>query len=297
MQQPPTSFLEWTAKFATEEACLAELARRKWPGGFICPRCGHDRAHVLRRRDTRQCLACRHQSSPTAGTVFEHTKLPLAKWFAAIYLTAADKGGVSALRLSRMVGVSWPTAQSMLRKLRRAMGDRDRAYWLTGLVEADDALVGGKRPGKRGRGAGGKQPVLFAVERRGERAGFLAAQVVGRVTHEQVAAFSRRLGEGLTIRSDAFSGLTVLARDHAHQPRPTPPEKADQWLPLVHLVISNFKRFLIGTFHGVSRTRLQEYLDEFVFRFNRRFWEDQLPARLVEAAVTHVPVPLRLKHV
>lgn len=297
MQQSPTSFLEWTAKFATEEACLAELARRKWPDGFICPRCGHDRAHVLQRRRTRQCLACRHQSSPTAGTVFEHTKLPLAKWFAAIYLAVADKGGVSALRLSKMVGVSWPTAQSMLRKLRRAMGDRDRAYWLTGLVEADDALVGGKRPGKRGRGAGGKQPVLFAVERRGERAGFLAAQVVGGVTHEQVAAFSQRLGEGLTIRSDAFSGLTVLARDHAHEPRPTPPEKADEWLPLVHLVISNFKRFLISTFHGVSQKRLQEYLDEFVFRFNRRFWEDQLPARLVEAAVTHVPVPLRLKHV
>ncbi len=106
---------------------------------------------------------------------------------------------------------------------------------------------------------------------------------------------SRRLGGGLTIRSDAFSGLTVLARDHAHEPRPTPPEKADEWLPLVRLVISNFKRFLVGTFHGVSRTRLQEYLDESAFRFNRRFWEDQLPARLVEAAVNHVPVPLRLK--
>ena len=297
MQQPPTSFLEWTRKFATEESCLTELARRKWPDGFICPRCGHDRAHVLQRRRLHQCAACRHQSSATAGTVFEHTKLPLAKWFAAIYLAAADKGGVSALRLSKMIGVSWPTAQSMLRKLRRAMGDRDRSCWLTGLVEADDALVGGRRAGKRGRGAEGKQPVLFAVERRGERAGFLAAQVVEGVSHEQVGAFSRRLGDGLRVRSDAFRGLTAMARDHTHEPRPTPPDKADEWLPLVHLVISNFKRFLIGTFHGVSRTHLQEYLDEFVFRFNRRFWEDQLPARLVEAAVTHVPVPLRLRQV
>ena len=293
MQQSPTSFLEWTRKFATDEACLDELARRKWLGGFICPRCGHERAHVLERRRLRQCAACRHQSSATAGTVFEHTKLPLAKWFAAIHLIAADKGGVSALRLSKMIGVSWPTAQSMLRKLRRAMGDRERAYWLTGLVEADDALVGGKR----GRGAAGKRPVLFAVERRGGRAGFLAAQVVDGVTHERVGEFSRRLGDGLTVRSDAYSGLTALARDHAHEPRPTPPEKADEWLPLVHLVISNFKRFLIGTFHGVSHARLQECLDEFVFRFNRRFWEDQLPARLVEAAVTHVPVPLRLRQV
>ncbi len=297
MQQSRTSFLEWTAKFATEDACLAELARRKWPGEFICPRCGHDREHVLVRRQTRQCLACRHQSSPTAGTVMEHTKLPLAKWFAAVYLAAADKGGISALRLSKMIGVSWPTAQSMLRKLRRAMGDRDRAYWLTELVEVDDALVGRKRHGKRGRGARGKQPVLFAVERKGDRAGFLAAQVVDAVSHERVGEFSRRLGDGLTVRSDAYSGLNILARDHDHQPRPTPPEKADEWLPLVHLLISNFKRFLMGTFHGVSQKRLQEYLDEFVFRFNRRHWEDQLPGRLLEATVTHVPVPLRLKHV
>ena len=250
MRQPPTNFLEWTRKFATEESRLAELARRKWPGGFVCPRCGHDRAHMLQRRRLRQCAACRRQSSATAGTVFEHTKLPLAKWFAAMYLAAAD-----------------------------------------------DALVGGRRAGKRGRGAEGKQPVLFAVERKGERAGFLAAQVVDGVNHQQVGAFSRRLGDGLRVRSDAFRGLTAMARDHAHEPRPTPPDRADEWLPLAHLAISNFKRFLIGAFHGVSGKRLQEYLDESVLRFNRRFWEDQLPARLVEAAVTHVPVPLRLRQV
>ena len=152
-----------------------------------------------------------------------------------------------------MIGVSWPTAQSMLRKLRRAMGDRDRSCRLTGLAEADDALVGARRAGKRGRGAEGKQPVLFAVERKGGRAGFPAAQVVEGVNHEQVGAFSRRLGDGLRVRSDAFRGLTAMARDHAHEPRPTPPDKADEWLPLVHLVISNFKRFLIGAFHGGLR--------------------------------------------
>ena len=85
MQQPPTSFLEWTRKFAAEESRLAELARRKWPGGFIRPRYGHDRAHVLQRRRLRQCPVCRRQSPATAGTVFERAKPPLAKWFAAMY--------------------------------------------------------------------------------------------------------------------------------------------------------------------------------------------------------------------
>ena len=252
---------------------------------------------MLERRHLRQCAACRHQSSATAGTVFEHSKLPLAKWFAAIYLVAADNGGVSALRLSKMVGVSWPTAQSMLRKLRRAMGDRDRCYWLSGLVEADDALVSGKRAGKRGRGAEGKRPVLFAVERKGDRAGFLAAQAVDGVTHEQVSAFSRRLGDvRLTVRSGCLqrpvgSGSGPRPRTASHPAG----EGRRVAAPRAHSSISNFKRFMIGTFHGVSGARLQEYLDEFVFRFNRRFWEDQLPVRLVEAAVTHVPgVPLRL---
>ena len=110
-------------------------------------RCGHDRAHMLQRRRLRQ-------SAATAGTVFEHAKPPLANRFAAMCLVAADKGGVSALRLVKMIGVSSPTAQSMLRELRRAMGDRDRSCWLTGLVEADDALMGGQRAGRRGRGAG-----------------------------------------------------------------------------------------------------------------------------------------------
>ena len=149
------------------------------------------------------------------------------------------------------------------------------------------------RPRRRGQAAG----AVRGWSAGGERAGFLAAQVVEGVNHGQVGAFSWRLGDGPRVRRDAFRGLTAVARDHAHEPRPTPPDRADERLPFVHLAISNFKRFLLGAFHGVSGKRLQEYLDEFVFRFNRRFWEDQLPARLVEAAVTHVPVPFRLRQV
>ena len=121
MKQPPTSFLDWQRQFGSEAACMRELARHRWPQGFLCPWCGNDQAYLLSRRRLRQCARCRHQVSVTAGTVFEHTKLPLPKWFAAIYLMATDKGGISALRLSKLIGVSWPTAQSMLRKLRRAM--------------------------------------------------------------------------------------------------------------------------------------------------------------------------------
>src|SRR5699024_11868760 len=106
------------------------------------------------------CLLFPTQLLPTAATVFHRTNIPLPKWFAALYLMAADKGGISALRLSKLIGVSWSTAHFMLRRLRRAMADRDSIYRLSGLIEVDDALVGGRQPGKRGRGAEGKVPVL-----------------------------------------------------------------------------------------------------------------------------------------
>ena len=149
MQQLPTNFLNWCKKFSTERACITGLKRHQWPNGFVRPRCAHRKAHVLKRYHLHQCAKCRHKTLVTVGTVFEYIRVPLTKWFAAIYLMSADKGGISALRLSKVIGVSWPTAQSMLRKLRHAMGDRDRRYRLKGLVEVDDALVGGRR----GRGA------------------------------------------------------------------------------------------------------------------------------------------------
>ena len=98
-----------------------------------------------------ECAGCHYQSSVTAGTLFHATKLPLTKWFWAIYWSSTDRGSISALRLSKLIGVSCPTAHAILRKLRIAMGNRDRLYRLSEVIELDDALIGGKRPGKRGR--------------------------------------------------------------------------------------------------------------------------------------------------
>lgn len=292
MQQPPTNFLDWCAKHATEAACNKALAQHRWRHGFICPKCGHQRAYQLKYRHLRQCASCRHQVSPTAGTLFESSKVPLNKWFAAIYLVSADKGGISAQRLSKMIGVQWRTAHGMLRKLRQAMGERDQAYYLNGLVELDDAYIGGRRPGKRGRGAQGKTPVFFAVERRNNGMGYMAAQTARCVTANSVRHMATRLSPHAVIRTDAFPALGALGDSHCHESQKTPPDQVDQWLPSVHIVIGNFKKFINGTFHGVSHKYLQEYVNEFVFRFNRRAWEDQLPMRLVQAAIDHLPVRL-----
>jgi len=197
----------------------------------------------------------------------------------------------SAVRLSKLLNVSWPTARSMLRKIRTAMGHRDSLYRLSQLVEIDDALVGGKQKGKRGRGAQGKTPILIGYENRGKKAGFVSMTSVQSINHETVRDFSRRnLEPGSVARSDALTALNSLADTQQHEARVTPPEKVDEWLLWVHVVISNLKRFLLGTYHGVSSSHLQEYLNEFCYRFNRRQWELQLPNRLLSLCVMHLPV-------
>lgn len=292
MKMPQMSLLEWQKRFGTERACARTIAKYRWPNGFICPKCGHDSYWYITTRKVYQCSQCRHQLSVTAGTLFHSTNLPLVKWFWAIYLVAADKGGISALRLSKHIGVSWPTARSVLKKIRTAMAHRDSMYRLLHeLIELDDAYIGGKKPGKRGRGAKGKKPILVAVENEGNKAGFVAIEAVESVSGKDIKEFlHRHVKEGEHVRTDAFPAMNIIDQTHKHEKKVTPSEEASSWLPLVHIVIGNLKKFLNGTYHGVTHTYLQEYLDEFCYRFNRRFWEFQLPLRLLNACLTHAPV-------
>lgn len=293
MKMPVISLLEWQKQFGTERACTSALARVRWPQGFQCPACGSQKYSFIVTRKLYQCSQCRHQVSITADTLFHATKAPLVKWFWTIYLTASDKGGVSALRLSKHIGVSWMTARNMLRKIRTAMAHRDSIYRLQNLIEFDDTYVGGKRAGKRGRGAEGKRPVLVAVETRTKGAGFVAMKAVETISKKTVRSFlTFHLKTGQHIKTDALPALNVVAEKHDHKKKVTPPEKASEWLPLVHIMIGNMKTFINGTFHGVSSGYLQEYLDEFCYRFNRRFWEPELPLRLLNACLAHVPVKI-----
>lgn len=291
MKMPEVSLLEWQKRYGTEHACAKALTKVRWPEGFHCPRCNGTKVSYIKTRKVYQCSQCHHQTSITAGTIFHSSNLPLVKWFWAIYLIASDKGGISALRLAKQVGVSWPTARNMQKKIRTAMAHRDSLYRLEQIIEFDDTYVGGKQTGKRGRGATGKKSVMVAVETRGKKAGFMAMQVVESISKETVREFlHRHLKPGQVVRSDALPALNSANELHEHQKKVTPPTEASSWLPLVHIMIGNMKKYLNGTFHGVSLKYLQEYLDEFCYRFNRRFWEPQLPLRLLNACLTHAPV-------
>ncbi len=290
MNTPEASFLTWQQQFNTEQDCLNHLKELKWPSGFICPRCAHDKETELHCRQLTECDRCHKQVSITSGTLFHSSNLPLLKWFWALYFIGSDKGSISALRLSKLIEVNWRTARLILTKVRTAMGHRDSLYRLSGTIELDDAFIGGKHKGKRGRGAQGKTPVLIACENRQKKAGFIAMKAVNAVNFNNVDDFVKHhLLAGQNVRTDAFRGLNIIDKTQQHEPRVTPSNKVDEWLPWVHIAIGNLKAFLLGTFHGVTSKYLQEYLNEFCYRYNRRFVEKQIPNRLLNLAIIHTP--------
>jgi len=276
----PTSLREFQRQFADEEACRQYLEACRWPEGFRCPRCGHGRAFPLREWQRRECAKCRYQVSLTAGTVLHRTKVPLTVWFWAAYLMTTDKRGISALLLQRQLAISrYETAWLLLHKLRRAMVNAAREP-LRGDVEVDDTWVGGPQPGLRGsRQLKGRKAALVAVavEKRGTRTGRARMVVIPDFQATTLLAFIKRnIAQGSTIYSDGLKQFTGLEQAGYQHVRCTQPLRTDlrkgakSVVPLADRAIGNLQQWLIGTYHGVGRHQLQVYLDEFVFRHNRR---------------------------
>ena len=292
MIQPELSLLQFKKRFGTERACQNALEKMRWPDGFECPKCKHAQASRIKTRRLLQCSKCHHQVSLTSGTIFHKTRTPLQKWFWAVYLVSQDKGGVSAMRLSKQLELGYKTAWAMLHKIRKAMAQRDSEYTLSGFIELDDAFFGGAAKGRRGRGAANKTSVLVMVESKGEHAGFIAMQTVASMEQPQVeTAVKEHIAPGQKIRTDGYKSYAGLNNmGHRHDGTPVPTENASEDLPWVHTAISNAKRFLLGTYHGVSHKHLQRYLDEFCYRFNRRAWEKQITLRLLTACIFANPI-------
>ncbi len=241
--------------------------------GYRCPRCGHTAAFDLPRRLLWQCKQCGHQASVTAGTVLHRTRLPLRDWFWAAYLVATHTPGMSALQLQRQLGIGrYETAWTMLQKLRRAMR-RPQREALREKVEVDETFVGHQEGLRGGREIGDRALVVGAVEVRGKAYGRIRLEVVPDSSAASLCGFVKRNVEQRTIViSDGWGGYAPLS-DMGYRHRPKTQgrrERALVILPRIHQVFGNLKTWLRGTHHGVEAKHMQAYLDEFVFRFNRR---------------------------
>lgn len=289
----PRTMVELEKRFATDAACLDYLFALRWPNGFVCPACGGTKSWKM-ERNLWLCSSCRRQNSVTAGTVFQDSHLPLSLWFRAMWHVTSQKNGISALGLKRVLGLgSYKTAWSLLHKLRKAMVRPGRER-LKGAVEVDEAFWGSKEEGVAGRLTVDKALIFIAVEEDGAGIGRIRLHRIRDASRVVLhGAIADAVEPGSIVRTDglrAYLDLEGYAHDRIiqnHQP------DGEHILPRVHLVISLFKRWLMGTHQGaVLHTHLDDYLNEFTFRFNRRTSKSRgkLFYRLVQQAAQIEPV-------
>jgi transposase-like protein len=291
----PTTLQEFQATFPDEQACWETLRQARWPEGFVCPRCGHEASSWISTRRLEQCRRCRYQCSVTAGTVFHRTRIPLLTWFWAIFFVGRHKKGISALQLQRDTGVgSYQTAWTLLHKLRSALRHRPESR-LAGLVEVDETYVGGRERGRRG-GREVLHKSIVAVEQREHTAGRGRLSVVEGIGFEDLGPFVGGVVDAsrTTARTDglkSYCGLEAMGIRHDRQVQGPDRTHSTKILPWSHTVFGNLKTWLRGTFHGVSRKHLQRYLDEFVYRFDRRWREGELFGFVLNRAAHGDPLP------
>jgi transposase-like protein len=272
----PRSLLEFQRHFPDDAACATYLAAARWPEGFVCPACGGCRACLLvTKADTYQCSACHKQTSVTAGTVMHGSKLSLTVWFWAAYLMATHSNGISARQLWRQLGLgSYKSAWLLAAKLRRAMVDPER-HLLSGLVEVDETQISYRTKddppaGGGGRSGEGKLQVAAAVEIQGKGPGRIRLTAIKDASATSLRTFLKdSVASGTTIKTDGWSGYSG-APGVTHEPHVVGNMAAHIVLPWVHRIFSNLKTWALGVYHGLRKEHLQAYLDEFVFRFNRR---------------------------
>ena len=283
-----TGLLAFRDRYADEQACIAALASVRWPDGFVCAACAGRRGWQLNARPrVFECAGCGRQHSVTAGTVFHRTKTPLQKWFLAAYWLARDKRGVSAMFLARELELRYATAWLIGHKLRHALVERPEPA-LAGLVEVDESYYGGRgKSESRGRSMAdpNKSLLVIAVEkvpvtkRQGsgiKQSGFVAGNarlaVLPAATAKQLGAFvGASVAPGARVITDGFDGYVDLGRDFRHYSVVQGEAKnAETILPVIHVLFSNVKAWLNGTFHGVSAKHLPRYATEWTYRFNRR---------------------------
>ncbi|MCL1867233.1 MAG: IS1595 family transposase [Oscillospiraceae bacterium] len=294
----PMTFNQFITQFASEVQCRQYLYNLRFPDGFICPKCSHNKSW-LRSNDLYECANCKHGTSVTAGTIFQDTRKPLKDWFVAIWWITTQKYGASAQGLQQILGLkSYQTAWTWLHKIRTAMVCPSRSK-LSGTVEVDEAYIGGEYAGKAGRGSENKSPIAVAVELDGKKLGRIRISIINDASGDSLIPFvEENIEKDSKLITDSWSGFSGIESKGYERiiHNQTTATTEDEKLPHVHLIISLLKRWLLGTHQGaVDEKHLQAYLDEYVFRFNRRKSAQRglLFYRLLENAMIIPPTTYR----
>lgn len=284
---------DFVGRFGTNAQCLDFIRRQRWPDGIPCMKCervtGH---HLIADRKCFSCQECGSHVHPTAGTLFHKSRVPLPDWFYVIWQFGKTRAGFSAKQVQREIGVSYPTALRMCNLIRERLGETPT---LSGVVEADECYIGG-RPryrgvSKRGRGTR-KIPVVGAVERGGK----VSVRAVDTVSRATVLPFlTERIEEGTEVYTDELNVYDVLP-DHGYSHENVKHKDkeyvryTDDGRSIHTNTLEGFwsypKSAILRIHRGVSRRKLQGYLDEHTFRYNHRNDDGGLFGAMMDRATT-----------
>ncbi len=282
--------------YGTEEKCISHLKSSREKNGITCKSCGSLKHYWLEKPKQWQCASCRFRTGLKSGTLFQHSHLPLNIWYQAIYFMSETKKSISTLELQRKLGLTrLATAWFLQLRIRIMMSGADHKFvTLTGEIEMDDAFITATfpkdddekdQPLSRGRGSQRKHPVIVMIEsttqndRSKSRCGNLKMMTVDHISSPEINELANgMLREVHKVRTDGHPAYRQLGYKMKHQWQVVKPKDAPKILPWVHIAISNIKRLLTGIYHSVSGRYLQLYLDEYVFKFNKRFTNNKFEA-------------------
>jgi len=299
------NIFSFTAHFGSEEICRNHFKEERDKIGVICSRCGHTEQYWIKSRWSYECKKCRHRTSLRSGTIMQSSNLPFLVWYKTMFLMSTTKKGFSSKEIQKQLGLKrYEPVWAMVHKLRKAMGNRDDRYTLEGMIELDEGYFTvesseiEKQKGKRGRGAAGKKNVMIMAEstpledietgEKSKHVRYFKAKVL--VNHKSEKA-DHAVIESLNEQSIVFTDKSTSYIDIADYVELHITEKSDkqttkETLKWVHIAISNAKRNLLGNYHKIKGKYLQLYLNEFVYKLNRRYFGDRLFERLVIANIT-----------
>ena len=260
--------IKFNQRFKDDNDCLEYLAEVKWQNGYKCKRCENDKFGNGKHIHNRRCTKCRYDESPTAGTMFEKLKFSILIAFHIVFKISTKKKGMSSLELSNEFELRQMTCWSFKQKLQQVMKSSLKSP-LTGIVHVDEFVIGGPEEGKKGRSKGLKKLVVLAVEILEDGVGRAYAEVIEHSSAIELGGLLKKyVSQEAEVISDKWKGYTPLKKEFKNL-KQIASEEGKNFKEL-HIHIMNIKGWLRGIHHHCSKERMQNYLDEYHFRYNRR---------------------------
>ncbi len=298
------NLFSFSAHFGTEDDCRNHFKSERDKIGLTC-KCGSTEHFWIKSRLSYECKKCRSRTSLKSGTIMENSNLSFLIWYKTMFLMSVTKKGFSAKEIQKQLGLKrYEPVWAMVHKLRKAMGNRDARYTLEGMIEFDEAYFTvesseiEQEKGIRGKGAVGKQNVAMMAEstpledletgKKEKQVRFFKAKVLdghdGKEINETIKESIDNQSIVFTDKSTSYVDIADFVELHVMEK--SSKETTEETLKWVHIAISNAKRNLLGNYHKIKRKYLQLYLNEFIYKLNRRYFGDRLFERLIVANIT-----------